>query len=189
MSTYIPNDSTNLPVEYWLIPTWLDVYFKATNNSIAILGDKQKLNSILTADDILFYNQCLCKIYEAKHLCLLPNDVYPEYISPESVTYPGLTHQSKNSFENSISKKEVLAPFVKKPELLDGTAFLSTVIRYEILSLGQKHIIGMRIELCDPECATSEQATEDQKLAEFLIGEFGVKYFANTSLCKKILNS
>ena len=33
----------------------------------------------------------------------------------------------------------------------------------------------------------AEQAKEDEKLAEFLIGEFGVQHFANTELFKKIL--
>ena len=177
-------------VDFYLIPTWLDDTLIGSGCNETVLCNQEKINSILTAEDIKFYNENVAKIYELKSMLPFTRDMYFQYLM-DTRKYPNgfpiEACNNKPSFENSISKKEVLAPFVRNSDDIAPTDFWHVVARYNIHKLVDRYMVSIRFELCNPGCHFAEQAKEDEKLAEFFIGEFGVQQFANTELFKKIL--
>lgn len=177
-------------VDFYLIPTWLDDTLIGSGCNEVVLCDREKINFILTAEDIKFYNENIAKIYEIKAMLPFTQDMLFQFLMDNRNYpngYPGEVCLEKPSLENSISKKEVLAPFVRNSDNIAPTDFWHVVARYKIHKLSDRHMISVRLELCEPSCIIAEQAKEDEQLAEFFIGEFGVQHFANTELFKKIL--
>lgn len=177
-------------VNYCLIPTWLDSVLTGLRLSETTLDDVKKVNSILTADDIKFYNENVAKIYELKALLGFPSDIYFKYLM-DTTKYPGGFPVDAcvelTSLGNSISKKEALTPFVQNIADCDPSVFWAVVVRYSITKLVESHFVAIRFELCAPDCQSAEQAKENEKLAEFYLGEFGIQHFANTELFKNLL--
>lgn len=177
-------------VSYYLIPTWLDAVFTGLKLHETVLDDVKKVNSILTADDIKFYNENVAKIYELKAMLGFPSDMYFQYLM-DSTKYPsgfpGDACVELPVSVNSISKKEALTPFVPNTEDLAPNFVWNVVTRYSINKLADSHLVAIRFELCEQGCQPAEQAKEYEKLAEFYLGEFGIQQFANTELFKNIL--
>ena len=182
-------------IEFYLMPVWLDDTLVASGHNETVLDNREKINSILTAEDIKFYNENITKIYEIRSMLPLMRDTYFKFISDNRNYINGFPTDAlcvasdRSSLENSISKKEGLTPFVRNACNMTETQFWHIVARYSIKKLSDKHMIVIRFETCEPGCVYAEQAKEDEKLAEFLIGEFGVQHFANTELFKKILTA
>ena len=177
-------------IDFYLIPVWLKDTLAAVGQNETVLDNREKINSILTAEDINFYNENVSKIYDIKGMLSLPRDIYFQSLM-DTRKYPnGYPVEACNeiqSLENSISKKEGLAPFVRNIDECQPKDLWHIVTRYEIHKLADKHLISICFELCEPGCELVEQAKEDEKLAEFYISEFGIQHFANTELFKKIL--
>lgn len=177
------------PTLFFIVPPWLDETLQAHSLNETILSNADTVNSILTADDIKFYNQqagrftCLTERFQ------IPNDVTLSYLqsktnfcsssieAPESLSYE----------ENSISRKEKIIPFIKDGHKLDDRCIWNIVASYSIHRLAETNVVGIRLVMIDEVDIPSKQMEENEKLAEFAIEELGLTVVAGSHLFKKLL--
>lgn len=175
-------------IKFFLIPVWLDDTLQAHSLSETILSDSNKLNSILTEDDIKFYNQTLCELYRIMPSLPIAKDIklgqlltnqygYSEYAGPLPPSYE----------ENSIGKKELLTPFIKEAHSVSVDKLWNIVASYSVNKLSDHTLVGIRLNIVPFEDVLPLQLKQDEKLAELFIEEKGLMNTAGTHLFKKIL--
>ena len=176
------------PIYYIVVPTWIDDVLLANGLDETILEQHEKLKSILTAEDIKFYNENITKIYEIRHLLPIPRDIHVSLSSlygPEAAFGLVSSNQKNESLRNSISVKEGLAPFVRVET--DNIHPWGIIAQFSINRMVDRNLVVIRFVQSESGCGSDQQAKENEKLAEFIIGEYGVEAFANTELFNKIL--
>lgn len=178
---------------FYPIPKWLDEAFQAHGVSERILADNKKVNSILTDEDINFYNSQVDNLMSVRGVLNIPSDIYFTHLYEKSGHIGSVSTQSYAiggvCAENSISTKEALKPFVSETDSENSNILWSHVVRFTVQRMNDSHIIGVRFEPCDTVDVRKEQAIEWEKLSEFIISEFGVSYFAKSELFKRLLST
>lgn len=178
----------NKEIKFFLIPTWLDEALQAHSLSETILSDSDKLNSILTGDDIKFYNQTLCDLYRIMPSLPIARDIELERLSTNQYGYNEYTGPLSPSYEeNSIGKKELLTPFIKEAHSVSVDKLWNIVASYSVNKLSDHTLVGVRLNIVPFEDVLPLQLKQDEKLAELFIEEKGLMNTAGTHLFKKIL--
>lgn len=176
---------------FFPIPTWLDETLQAHSFNESILSNSETVNSILTADDIKFYNQnCGHFICLMEHIGL-PNDINISKLHSKVNDYSFMRHtpEGLSYEENSISRKDMLIPFIKGGHDFDGQIIWSLVASYSIHKLADVNVVGIRLKHTESKDTLQLQLEENEKLAEFALSEYGLTEVAGTHLFKKILES
>lgn len=175
-------------IKFFIIPTWLDDALQAHSLNETILSDFDKVNSILTGDDIKFYNQTLWDLHRIMPSLPVPKDV--DFATLSTNTY-GSTDYSvpkcASYEENSIGKKELLTPFIKEAHSVSVDKLWNIVASYSVNKLSDHTLVGVRFNIVPFEDVLPLQLKQDEKLAELFIEERGLMYTAGTHLFKKIL--
>lgn len=175
-------------IKFFLIPTWLDDTLQAHSLSETILSDSDKLNSILTGDDIKFYNQTLCELYRIMPSLPIAKDIKLEQLSTNQYGYSEYAGPLSPSYEeNSIGKKELLTPFIKEAHSVSVDKLWNIVASYSVNKLSDHTLVGVRLNIVPFEDVLPLQLKQDEKLAELFIEEKGLMNTAGTHLFKKIL--
>ena len=177
---------------FYLIPHWLDDALQAHSLNETILSDGDKVKSILTDDDIKFYNQNVCDMESMRKLLPLCDDVnFQTLQSIAKQPYYKIDVSETPSYEeNSISKKrEKLSPFLKDIQNYADKDLWNVVLSYSINRLADHNVIGVRLSIVPYSEASEFEAVQNEMLAEFSIAEYGLMAFAGTHLFKKILET
>ncbi len=177
-------------VRFFIIPTWLDDTLKAHGLTESILSDKDTVNSILTEDDIKFYNEQVTRLYKIVHAIPLPKDIDFQYLQSNKKHYGGNPTAVEDSLyeENSIGKKEILSPFLEGAQSISMDRLWNIVANYNITKLSDTTIIAVRLGIVSAEDVLPLQLKQDEKLGIFLIEEEGLTNVAGTHLFKKLLD-
>lgn len=176
-------------VTFFVIPTWLDQTLQAHGSSETILSDNDMVNSILTADDIKFYNESVCNLATLRNTLPIAKDFSLGYLQSNKQHY-GVgepTLETASYEENSIGRKEKLLPFIEGAQSTSIDKLWNIVATYSINRLVDKSQICVRLVMVPFEDVLPLQLKQDEKLAEFFIEEHGLVNFAGTHLFKKIL--
>ena len=175
-------------IKFFIIPTWLDDTLQAHSLSETILSDSDKLNSILTGDDIKFYNQTLIDLERIRTTLPLAKDIVLQTLSRNIYGYIGYSMPEHASYEeNSIGKKELLTPFIKEAQSVSVDKLWNIVASYSVNKLSDHTLVGVRFSIVPFEDVLPLQLKQDEKLAELFIEEKGLMNTAGTHLFKKIL--
>lgn len=177
------------PTLFFVIPPWLDETLQAHSLNETILSNADTVNSILTADDIKFYNQQVGRFICLSEQFQIPNDVDLSRLWNKSMdcSEPLIVDPKLSYEENSISRKEKIIPFIKDGHILDDRLIWNIVASYSIHKLAEVNVVGIRLVLIDEPDIPSKQMEENEKLAEFAIAELGLTVVAGTHLFKKLL--
>lgn len=175
-------------IKFFIIPTWLDDTLQAHSLSETILSDSDKLNSILTGDDIKFYNQTLIDLERIRTTLPLAKDIELQRLSSNIYGYIAYSVPERASYEeNSIGKKELLTPFIKEAQSVSVDKLWNIVASYSVNKLSDHTLVGVRFSIVPFEDVLPLQLKQDEKLAELFIEEKGLMNTAGTHLFKKIL--
>ncbi len=177
---------------FYLIPHWLDDALQAHSLNETILSDGDKVKSILTDDDIKFYNQNVCDMESMRKLLPLCDDINFQTLQPIArLSYPSINVSETPSYEeNSISKKkEKLSPFIRDIQNFADKDLWNVVLSYSINRLADHNLVGVRLSIVPYVEASEHEAKQNEMLAEFSIAEYGLMAFAGTHLFKKILET
>lgn len=177
-------------VKFFLVPTWLDQTLQAHSLSETILSDNDKLNSILTADDIKFYNENISGVMNLKPTLPIPADFTLSWLASNKPSYGnvGIPLMETASYEeNSIGRKERLSPFIEGAQSTSVDKLWNIVATYSINRLTDSSQVSIRLIIVPFEDVLQLQLKQDEKLAEFLIEELGLVNVAGTHLFKKLL--
>ena len=175
-------------IKFFIIPTWLDDTLQAHSLSETILSDSDKLNSILTGDDIKFYNQTLIDLERIRTTLPLAKDIVLQTLSSNIYGYMAYSVPERASYEeNSIGKKELLTPFIKEAQSVSVDKLWNIVASYSVNKLSDHTLVGVRFSIVPFEDVLPLQLKQDEKLAELFIEEKGLMNTAGTHLFKKIL--
>lgn len=175
-------------IKFFIIPTWLDDTLQAHSLSETILSDSDKLNSILTGDDIKFYNQTLIDLERIRTTLPLAKDIVLQTLSSNIYGCIGYSMPEHASYEeNSIGKKELLTPFIKEAQSVSVDKLWNIVASYSVNKLSDHTLVGVRFSIVPFEDVLPLQLKQDEKLAELFIEEKGLMNTAGTHLFKKIL--
>ena len=177
---------------FYLIPHWLDDALQAHSLNETILSDGDKVKSILTDDDIKFYNQNVCDVEAMRKLLPLCEDVnFQTLQSIAKQPYYKIDVSETPSYEeNSISKKkEKLSPFIRDIQNFADKDLWNVVLSYSINRLADHNLVGVRLSIVPYVEASEYEAKQNEMLAEFSIAEYGLMAFAGTHLFKKILET
>ena len=175
-------------IKFFIIPTWLDDTLQAHSLSETILSDSDKLNSILTGDDIKFYNKTLIDLERIRTTLPLVKDVELQTLSSNTYGYTDYSMPERASYEeNSIGKKELLTPFIKEAQSVSVDKLWNIVASYSVNKLSDHTLVGVRFSIVPFEDVLPLQLKQDEKLAELFIEEKGLMNTAGTHLFKKIL--
>lgn len=175
-------------IKFFIIPTWLDDTLQAHSLSETILSDSDKLNSILTGDDIKFYNQTLIDLERIRTTLPLAKDIELQTLSSNIYGYIAYSVPERASYEeNSIGKKELLTPFIKEAQSVSVDKLWNIVASYSVNKLSDHTLVGVRFSIVPFEDVLPLQLKQDEKLAELFIEEKGLMNTAGTHLFKKIL--
>ena len=177
-------------VKFFLVPTWLDQTLQAHSLSETILSDNDKLNSILTAEDIKFYNENISGVMNLKPTLPIPADLTLSWLESNKPSYGnvGIPLMETASYEeNSIGRKERLSPFIEGAQSTSVDKLWNIVATYSINRLTDSSQVSIRLIIVPFEDVLQLQLKQDEKLAEFLIEELGLVNIAGTHLFKKLL--
>lgn len=177
-------------VKFFLVPTWLDQTLQAHSLSETILSDNDKLNSILTAEDIKFYNENISGVMNLKPTLPIPADFTLSWLESNKPSYgnAGIPLMETASYEeNSIGRKERLSPFIEGAQSTSVDKLWNIVATYSINRLADSSQVSIRLIIVPFEDVLQLQLKQDEKLAEFLIEELGLVNVAGTHLFKKLL--
>ena len=175
-------------IEYFMIPTWLDQTLQAHSLSETILSDKDKLNSILTDDDIKFYNQNVAGLTSLLPTLPVSKDIALGHLSRANKCLEYLDGPSLPLYEeNSIGRKEKLSPFIEGAQSTTIDKLWNVVATYSIHRLPDINLVCVRLVIVPFEDVLALQLKQDEKLAELFIEEKGLMNTAGTHLFKKIL--
>lgn len=176
--------------DFFIVPTWIDDSLRAHGMTESILSDKDMVNSILTEDDIKFYNQQLSSLNSVLNALPLPKDIEFKYLQSNKKHYgmdiPAIEDSSYE--ENSIGRKERLSPFIKDAQSVSAEKLWNIVASYNINKLADRTQVVVRLSIVPFEDVLPLQLKQDEKLGIFLIEEYGLTFVAGTHLFKKLLD-
>lgn len=177
-------------VKFFLVPTWLDQTLQAHSLSETILSDNDKLNSILTAEDIKFYNENISGVMNLKPTLPIPADLTLSWLESNKPSYGNSSipfMETASYEENSIGRKERLSPFIEGAQSTSVDKLWNIVATYSINRLADSSQVSIRLIIVPFEDVLQLQLKQDEKLAKFLIEELGLVNVAGTHLFKKLL--
>lgn len=176
---------------FYLIPVWLDDALQAHSLNETILSDDDKVSTILTDDDIKFYNEGIIHVERLRKSLPFVDDVLFQSLRSKTnrgfSTHPAIETASYE--ENSISKKERLSTFIRDIQQYTEEDLWNVVVSYSINRLVNSNMIGVRLSIVPFAEASEHEAKQNELLAEFSIAEYGLSVVAGTHLFKKILES
>lgn len=180
---------------FYLIPNWLRDALDANGVTEDCLTDAEKLKTILTVEDVKFYNSQAEEFYKIKKRINFLDDIYPTYlygIFPNEQRYadPGLVGEGNDEllYENTVSIKDAISPFISTMEYDAKANVLSAL--YPIFKFSNnRDKVFITFGLADPATITDKTQESYESLATFLISEHGIKNVACSEVFKKILEN
>lgn len=179
-------------VSFYLIPTWLQEALDANKLTGECLSDREKLKTILTVEDVKFYNSQVKNFLIVQHRIGFLSDVYPTLLAgifPSEQCYSEpLTPGIDPLYENTVSIKDAVSPFISESSCNLNPNVLSAL--YPIFNFSIKRDkVFITFGLADPSENASKIKESYEKFATFLIGEYGIKCTAQSEVFKKILEN
>ncbi len=177
--------SVNIKDTYF-IPNWLQDALDANNVTADILGDCEKLSSILTVEDVKFYNSQISLIGQISSRIGLVQGLEPVFIYPHPTAMAECPEPTNPLYENTVSVIDAVSPFIREASDDANKNVLSAL--YLILNFSlQRDKVFVSFGLGDQNTAIDKNQQAYEDLATFLIREQGIKVTASTQVFKKIL--
>ena len=177
------------PTKYYLMPVWLEDAFEAHHLNKQTLADNKKLNSILTVDDVKFYNG---QVYPAMEMLrrfqILDKDIcFSPIIKDTDLIVEPL---ESSLYEENTSFTDVIAPFIKKESGCSvteaGILPYSVYPSFEIFT--ELNLVCVTLKVADTSEIKDLVAKENEKYVSFMINQYGLKSVACTDAFKNVIN-